>query len=85
MNRRAFLCGAATILGAPLAVQAQQGEKLRRMGVLTTFSSEHPQRDLFDAFRRGLRELGYVESQNIVIEHDPHRARPSASRISSQS
>jgi putative ABC transport system substrate-binding protein len=60
---------AFVLLAAPLVVEAQQGEKLRRIGVLTTFSSEHPQRDLFDAFRRGLRELGYVEGQNIVIEY----------------
>jgi putative tryptophan/tyrosine transport system substrate-binding protein len=60
---------AFVLLAAPLVVEAQQGETLRRIGVLTTFSSEHPQRDLFDAFRRGLRELGYVEGQNIVIEY----------------
>jgi putative ABC transport system substrate-binding protein len=60
---------AFVLLATPLVVEAQQGEKLRRIGVLATFSSEHPQRDLFDAFRRGLRELGYVEGQNIVIEY----------------
>jgi ABC-type uncharacterized transport system substrate-binding protein len=56
------------LLAAPLVVEAEQDRKVRRMGLVMT-SSEHPQRELADAFRRGLRELGYVEGQNIVIEY----------------
>ena len=86
MDRRTFLARTgAALLAAPLVAEAQQGEKVRQMGVLATFSSEHPQRDLFHAFRRGLRELGDVEGQNIVIEYRSARARRSDSRISSQS
>ena len=59
---------ALALLAAPLVVEAQQGGKVRRIGVLT-ISSEQPQRELADAFRRGLAELGYVEGQNIVIEY----------------
>jgi putative ABC transport system substrate-binding protein len=67
MDRRSFLLiSLAGACAAPLAAAAQGG---RRIGLLTTFSSEHPQRELSDAFRRGLRELGYVEGQNIVIEY----------------
>ena len=70
MNRRRFLLTSlAGAFGAPLPGQPQQGGKARRIGLLTTFSSQHPQRELSDAFRRGLRELGYVEGQNIVIEY----------------
>src|SRR5262245_17114690 len=55
------------LLAVPLVVAAQCG-KVPRIGLVSTFSSEHPQRELADAFRRGLRELGYVEGQNIVFE-----------------
>ena len=72
MDRRRFLVTSlAGVLAAPLAAGAQQGGKVRRIGLLTTFLFDfaHPQRELSDAFRLGLRELGYVEGQNIVIEY----------------
>jgi putative tryptophan/tyrosine transport system substrate-binding protein len=65
---------ALALLAAPLVVEAQQGGKVRRIGLLT-ISSEQPQRELADAFRRGLAELGYVEGQNIVIEHRSAQGR----------
>jgi len=48
-------------------VQAQQMEKIRRIGNLNAVSAaDNPHR--FEALRQGLRELGYVEGKNIVIE-----------------
>jgi hypothetical protein len=77
---------AFVLLAAPLVAEAQQGRKVGRIGLLaTSFSSEHPQRELSDAFQRGLRELGYLEGQNIVIEDDPRRVGPSGFRTSSRS
>ena len=48
--------------------EAQQAKKIQRIGYLTANSSsaELPR---FDAFRKGLRELGHVEGQNIGIEY----------------
>jgi putative ABC transport system substrate-binding protein len=67
MNRRTFLCGLTLgTLALPLAVEAQQSGKVPRIGFLF-FGSPGPSREL-DAFRQGLRELGYTEGQNIVIE-----------------
>ena len=50
---------------APLAAGAQQAEKVRRIGFLSAaiLGSE-----VDDAFRQGLREHGYVEGQNLLIE-----------------
>jgi len=48
---------------APLA-QAQQPKKVPRIGYLGSVSSS----DRIDAFRQGLRELGYVDGKNIIIE-----------------
>jgi putative ABC transport system substrate-binding protein len=50
---------------APLAVEAQQAEKVRRIGFL---SAALPGSEVDDAFRQGLREHGYVEGQNLLIE-----------------
>ena len=67
--RRKFL---ATLGGAaaawPLAARAQQGERMRRIGVLETVSVTLNAAN-YDALRQGLRELGYVEGRNLVIEY----------------
>ena len=68
MNRRAFLCGSiATAFAAPLAAEAQQAGKTARIGYLE-FGSAAPGTPFVEAFRRGLRELGWIEGQNIAIE-----------------
>ena len=54
------------ILLAPLATDAQPPGKVFRIGWLTLGSSSNPG---LDDFRQGLRDLGYVEGQNIVIEY----------------
>jgi putative tryptophan/tyrosine transport system substrate-binding protein len=56
-----------SLLAGPPAVEAQQAGKVSRIGFLF-FGSPGPSREL-DAFRQGLRELGYTEGQNIVIEY----------------
>jgi len=59
---------AGTLLAAPLAAEAQQAGKVHRIGYLTGgLSTDRPH--LIEAFRQGLRELGWVEGQNIVIEY----------------
>ena len=67
MDRRAFLAGAAGLLAAPLAAEAQQATKVTTIGYLSGPSlSANAAR--IEAFRQGLRELSYVEGKNIVIE-----------------
>jgi len=57
-----------SLLAAPLAADAQQAGKVPRIGFLSlTSPSDRP--PLLDAFRQGLRELGWVEGQNIVIDY----------------
>ncbi len=66
MQRRdfiTFLGGAA--VAWPLIARAQQAVKLHRIGIL---SPELPPPGFLEAFRQGLRELGYVEGQNIAFE-----------------
>jgi ABC-type uncharacterized transport system substrate-binding protein len=68
MNRRAFVTGVGAVLAAPLAVEAQRAAEPRRIGYLSSNSASLTQH-LVDAFRQGLRELGYVDGQNIRIEY----------------
>src|SRR5437773_3821248 len=57
-----------SLLAAPLAADAQQAGKVPRIGFLgVTSSSDRPSH--LDAFRQRLRELGWVEGQNIVIDY----------------
>ncbi len=56
------------VLGAPLAAAAQSPAKVFRIGYLG-YSSPALERHLVGAFRQRLRDLGYVESQNVAIEY----------------
>jgi len=69
VDRRAFL-GALTgsLLAAPLAAEAQQPVRVARIGVLSPGDPLSEPSPRFEAFRRELRERGWVEGQNIAIE-----------------
>ena len=57
------------LLASPQVIRAQVVVRKARIGFLTEPSLDHVvQRAIFEPFRQGLRELGYVEGQNIVIE-----------------
>jgi len=59
---------ALTILTVLLAADAQQSTKVYRIGRLSSGSPPDVQRTA-EAFRQGLRDLGYIEGQNLVIEY----------------
>ena len=65
IGRRSFLGTlAGGLLAAPLAAGAQQAGKPPRIGWLSAGSDPDP---FLEAFRDGLRKLGYVEGQNVVL------------------
>jgi putative ABC transport system substrate-binding protein len=69
MDRRAFLGGVAgSLFAAPLAADAQRPPKIARIGFLHPASPEGVTGSRLRAFREGLRELGYVEGQNVQLE-----------------
>src|SRR5262249_7062584 len=66
-SRRAFLSGTASVLAAPLAAEAQPVAKLPRIGLLDS-GSLAGRAPLWEAFRQGMRELGYVEGRTVTFE-----------------
>ena len=65
--RREFLIQAGALLVVPLGATAQQPSRMPRVGYLFSFTPAEGQH-LWDACRLGLRELGYVEGRNILLE-----------------
>ncbi len=78
INRRRFVGGAAGgLLTAPLAARALQVGKVYRIGILETIPVAQNAANL-DGLRKGLRELGYVEGRNLILEYrsaDGHAER----------
>ncbi len=68
MGRRVFLGTLGLGLLPRPRVAGAQSRKIFRIGVLSPYSSSTPAPS-FHAFRDGLRELGYIEGQNIVFEY----------------
>jgi putative ABC transport system substrate-binding protein len=69
LDRRTFIGGVVGgLLVAPLAAGAQQAGKVYRIGYLSAPTRESVEQVL-QAFLRTLRELGWVEGQNLIIEY----------------
>jgi putative tryptophan/tyrosine transport system substrate-binding protein len=66
LRRREFMKLLAGGLGWPLAVQAQTSNRIPRVGILSPAESDAT--PIFQAFRQGLRDRGYTEGRNIVLE-----------------
>ena len=88
MKRREFI----TLLGGvaaawPLVARAQQGERMRRVGVLTNLSSDDPDAQArIGAFLQGLQEFGWAVGRNVRIDYrwgggDAERTRKHAAEL----
>jgi putative tryptophan/tyrosine transport system substrate-binding protein len=71
MKRRQFI----TLLGSavaawPVAARAQQGERMRRVGVLMNLPADDPEAQLYmAAFQQGLQDAGWSVGRNLRIDH----------------
>jgi len=63
ISRRTFMAVVAGVLAAPLTSEAQPAGKVWRIGLIAVAPASP-----MDALSQGLRELGYVEGQNLIIE-----------------
>jgi putative ABC transport system substrate-binding protein len=70
-NRRQFitLLGGAAVMW-PLSVRAQQGEQMRRIGVLMNLASDDAEGQArLAAFHQGLQQLGWTVGRNVQIDY----------------
>jgi putative ABC transport system substrate-binding protein len=72
IGRRALLGALVLAVGAPLGAGAEPAAKVARIGVL----GSDPGAGRSEALRQGLRDLGHVEGQRIVIEYRYARGHP---------
>jgi ABC-type uncharacterized transport system substrate-binding protein len=68
MKRRVFVVGMVAVLAAPLAGETQQAGKVARIGYLSDAQLGPLPAGLLEAFREGLRNRGWGEGRNLVIE-----------------
>jgi putative tryptophan/tyrosine transport system substrate-binding protein len=59
---------AVVALAVAIIAEAQQPKKVPRIGLLVA-SNPSPASARIEAFRQGLRDLGYIEGQNLIIEY----------------
>ena len=76
MRRREFLAGVAALVSVnrPLGAHAQQAARRPRVGIL--IYSTPDQDPNTQAFVEGLRQLGYVDGQNVTFEYHFAQGRP---------
>jgi putative ABC transport system substrate-binding protein len=66
ITRRAFC---STLLALPFAALAQQSSKIPRIGYVSGAGDPNTPSPFAEAFRQGLRDLGYTEGKNILLEY----------------
>jgi putative ABC transport system substrate-binding protein len=66
--KKAGVLSILVLLALAVIAQAQQPKKVHRIGYLST-GNLSPSSTSLGAFRQGLRDLGYVEGKNIIIEY----------------
>jgi len=69
VKRRTFIAGLGSTAAWPLFARAQQGDRVRRVGVLMAFEENDPQgKSYLSAFMQGLGELGWTDARNLGID-----------------
>jgi putative tryptophan/tyrosine transport system substrate-binding protein len=66
----------ALLFALSFVAEAQQAKKAPRIGLLSGSGDPNNPGPLVDAFRRGLRDLGYIEGKNILIEYRSSEGNP---------
>ena len=70
MIRRQFIMLLGAAASWPVAVRAQQNERMRRVGVLVGGAEDDPDiKAWLEGFRQGLESLGWMEDRNVRIEY----------------
>src|SRR5262247_2553158 len=69
LRRRRLITLLGSAVAWPFAARAQQGERMRRIGVLMLYPENDPEGQLrATAFRQGLQKLGWIVGRNVQID-----------------
>jgi putative ABC transport system substrate-binding protein len=68
MRRRGFIAGLGSAAAWPVVALAQQGERVRRIGVMISVANNALGQARFKAFQQGLERLGWTDGRNLAIE-----------------
>jgi putative ABC transport system substrate-binding protein len=69
IKRREFIAGLVSAAAWPLAARAQQGDRVRRVGVLMQLDENDPlSKSIVSAFTRTLADLGWTDDRNVRME-----------------
>jgi putative ABC transport system substrate-binding protein len=67
VKRRTFIAGLGSAAAWPLVAGAQQGERVRRIGVMISVANNALGQARFKAFQQGLERLGWIDGRNLAI------------------
>ena len=68
MKRRTFIAGLGSAAAWPLAVRAQQGDRVRRIGVLMLSDENDPEKTRLSTFAQALADLGWTDGRNVRMD-----------------
>ena len=87
MKRRTFIAGLGSAAAWPMAARAQQGDRVRRIGVLMAGNESDPvNKGRLPAFTQALADLGWIDGRNVRMDlrwggGDPNRVRALAQEL----
>ena len=69
LQRREFIAGLGSASAWPVVVRAQQGDRVRRIGVLMAYDENDPvTKSNLSALTQGLADLGWTDGRNVRID-----------------
>src|SRR5262245_45082597 len=85
-TRRSLIAGLGSAAAWPVVARAQKPERVRRVGFFFGAADDSDMRSLYEVFRQGLQQLGWIDGRNVQIdvrfaEGDPVRGRKYAAEL----
>ena len=86
MRRREFITTVGGAIMWSVSARSQQSDRMRRIGFLTGAADDTNSRAMYEAFRQGLQQLGWIDGRNVRIDArfgagDPVRIRKYAAEL----
>ena len=81
MRRREFIASFGSAAAWPVVARAQQGNRVRRIGVLMPYGEDDPEeKTAVSALTQALADLGWIDPRNVRIDLDARNRQPGTKR-----